>query len=177
MTKDIFENVSIGGNKAAKYASQRPSDREIRDLKAAAKRQPRPTPVTPTDNSIEAMRARFNAGSAPVSRSYVSGATKPNAKILRRSKRRTPSGMATTKARELETKIESGDKNPETARRAKDIRSALKNKNKWGTPEARKEEFVLEYLMSNSYADDHKSAIFIYEAMSDQWLNLILEDF
>lgn len=177
---DLIENVSLGGNKAAKYATQRVTASQARDLKVPrSQRRPRDmnAPMPPVDNSIAAMQARFAKGKHPASSSYVSGATPANAKVLRRSKRRTPSGMATTVARELEARIASGDRNPETARRARAIRDALKNKSKWGTPEARKEEFVLEYLITNQYANDYETAFSILESMSDEWLNAILEDF
>ena len=40
-----------------------------------------------------------------------------------------------------------------------------------------REEFILEYLLSYGYADSYDSAVEIYESMSDEWLQVILEEF
>lgn len=65
---------------------------------------------------------------------------------------------------------------PEKKARVKKIRAALANKEKWGTPEAAKEEYVINYLVMEGYTDNYDSAIEIYESMSDQWLHSILVD-
>ena len=39
----------------------------------------------------------------------------------------------------------------------------------------RKEEFVIDYLVTEGYTDNYDSAISIYESMSDEWLDAILE--
>lgn len=40
-----------------------------------------------------------------------------------------------------------------------------------------REEFILEYLLLNGYVNSYDSAIAIYESMSDEWINDILEVF
>lgn len=62
----------------------------------------------------------------------------------------------------------------ERKEKAKRIRAALKNSSKWGTPEAAKEEFVIDYLVTEGYTDNYDSAAIIYESMSDEWLDTIL---
>jgi hypothetical protein len=40
-----------------------------------------------------------------------------------------------------------------------------------------REEFILEYLLTHGYVNSYDSAVEIYESMSDEWMNDILEVF
>jgi vacuolar-type H+-ATPase subunit H len=90
----------------------------------------------------------------------------------------TPSSVAVRKFNELRARAKRGEKGKtKFKRRANKIYNALSDRWKWGTPEARNEEFVIDYLISEGYTDNYDSAAIIYESMSDEWMYDILEAF
>ena len=62
---------------------------------------------------------------------------------------------------------------PESQARAKKIGAALRNKKNWGT---KSEEYVLEYLVQEGYANSYENADTILQFMSDDWFEQILND-
>jgi len=173
--QDLYENTGLGGNKRAHGAKvdQRVTDAELEDIRASAKR-PRPSASRPQDDSLEAMKERFKEEEEgekvkPVPSRGI-GAGEP---VLGGKRKRKPGGMAQIKA----NKLRRGSTQAERER-GKKISAALKNKKKWGTPEARNEAYVLEHLISEGYADNYNSAAAICESMSDEWFySIISEEF
>jgi hypothetical protein len=183
--------------------SQRVSDSEAREIRRNARENPKPTASAPEDDSLEAMKLRFraetDAENAEKEAKKAKKAKKPTTvpsrgvegdePVLRR---KTPEGhgkrgaspvaVAKRRARLLSTGQDptqrytySRTPTPESKARAKKIRAALKKRDKWGTPEAAKEEYVIDYLVTEGYTDNYDSAIAIYESMSEEWLDTILE--
>ena len=94
----------------------------------------------------------------------------------------SPASTADKKAKQLATGHSgrtgsySGRPTPESKERAKAIRKALRNRANWGKPKTQAEEYVLEYLIQEGYADSYESADVILELMSDEWFEQILND-
>ena len=187
---ELCENVS--GGRATRASSrrapisQRVTDTEAKEIRQNARENPRQSVSAPEDDSREAMKARFKAETdaenvekeAKKPKRVPSrgiGASEP---VLRRGKKRTPGGTAQQRVTELGRRRRGQSQKPETLQdreRSKKISAALKKRDKWGTPEAAKEEFVIDYLVTEGYTDNYDSAIAIYESMSDEWLDTILE--
>ena len=187
----IDENVSGGRARRASSRrapiSQRVSDSEAAEIRRNARENPKPTASTPEDDSLEAMKSRFKAETdtenaekeAKKPKSVPSRGIGASEKVLRKGKKRTPGGTAQQRVATLGSRgRELGQPNyswPRDEVRSKRISAALKKRDKWGTPEAAKEEFVIDYLVTEGYTDNYDSAIEIYESMSDEWLDTILE--
>lgn len=168
---NIAENVSTGAGKRASRGgiAQRPSAREIEEIKAAAKRKPEPIPEE------KPRQKRKGIGILP------SSGVGSRDKVLRGGYARTPHGIAQRRATELEKKGRtewrnlSNEQLSSMAERERRIRAALKKSKKWGTPEAAAEEVILGYLIDEGIADCLGSAEIILENMSDEWFDTILE--
>ena len=187
---ELCENVSTGKAKRASSRRapipQRVSDSEAREIRRNARENPKPTASAPEDDSLEAMKSRFKAETdienaqkeAKKPKRVPSRGIGASEKVLRKGKRSTPGGTAQQRVTELgRRRRELGQPNYSSLRddrRSKNISAALKKRDKWGTPEARNEEFVIDYLINEGYTDNYDSAIAIYESMSDEWLNTIL---
>lgn len=184
----IDENVSGGRARRASSRrapiSQRVSDSEAAEIRRNARENPKPTASTPEDDSLEAMKSRFKAETgaenaekeARKPKSVPSRGIGASEKVLRKGKRSTPGGTAQQRVTELGRRGRREGKKPYAPGdevRSKRISAALKNRDKWGTPEAAKEEFVIDYLVTEGYTDNYDSAIEIYESMSDEWLDTI----
>ena len=186
----IDENVSGGRARRASSRrapiSQRVSDFEAAEIRRNARENPKPTASTPEDDSLEAMKSRFKAETdienakkeAKKPKRVPSRGIGPSEPVLRKGKRSTPGGTAQQRVTELGRRRRREGKKPYAPgdeERSKRISAALKNRDKWGTPEAAKEEFVIDYLVTEGYTDNYDSAISIYESMSDEWFDTILE--
>lgn len=186
----IYENVSGGRARRASSRrapiSQRVSDSEAKEIRRNARENPKPTASAPEDDSLEAMKSRFKAETdtenaekeAKKPKSVPSRGIGPSEPVLRKGKRSTPGGTAQQRVTELGRRGRREGKKPYAPgdeERSKRISAALKKRDKWGTPEAAKEEFVIDYLVTEGYTDNYDSAISIYESMSDEWLDTILE--
>ena len=189
--EDLCENVSGGRARRASSRrapiSQRVSDSEAKEIRRNARENPKPTASAPEDDRLEAMKSRFKAETdtenaekeAKKPKSVPSRGIGASEKVLRKGKKRTPGGTAQQRVATLGSRgRELGQPNyswPRDEVRSKRISAALKKRDKWGTPEAAKEEFVIDYLVTEGYTDNYDSAISIYESMSDEWLDTILE--
>lgn len=87
----------------------------------------------------------------------------------------TPQSLAKERLKDLNWLHRNGYGDENTQKQIKRMRTAIRKKDKWGTPEAAKEEYVINYLMVEGYTDNYGSAIAIYESMSEEWLDTILE--
>jgi hypothetical protein len=187
---EICENVSGGRARRASSRrapiSQRVTDRQAQEILANARENPRPSSVAPSDDSLEAMKQRFKAETDAEDAEKEAKKPKPvpsrgigsSERVLRGGKKRTPGGTAQARVTELNRRRRQQGKKPyqwpQDEERAKRISAALKKGSKWGTPEAAKEEYVINYLISEGYVDNYESAIVIYESMSDNWFYDIL---
>jgi hypothetical protein len=171
---NLVENVPTGKSKRARFGgiAQRPSAREVERIKAAARRQPTLEPES--------------APRPKIKRKGISllgpGGQSASAHVLRGGHGRTPGGIAQRRATELNNILRKGAIGLSTAevgnvdRRMRAIKAALKRKKLWGTPEARAEEVILGYLIDEGYADCIGSAEIIFENMSDEWFDEILNE-
>ena len=187
----MYENVSGGRGRRASSRrapiSQRVSDSEAREIRRNAKENPRPTVSAPEDDSLEAMKSRFRAETdaenaekeAKKPKRVPSRGIGASERVLRKGKKSTPGGTAQQRVTELGRRSrELGQPRyswPRDEERSRRISAALKNRDKWGTPEAAREEYVIDYLVTEGYTDNYDSAIAIYESMSGEWLDTILE--
>lgn len=186
----VYENVSGGRGRRASSRrapiSQRVSDSEAKEIRRNARENPKPTASAPEDDSLEAMKSRFRAETdtenaekeAKKPKQVPSRGIGASERVLRRGKRSTPGGTAQQRVTELGRRRRQQGQKPYAAgddERSKRISAALKKRDKWGTPEAAKEEYVIDYLVTEGYANNYDSAIAIYESMSEEWLDTILE--
>lgn len=167
---EIYENIGTGKSKRASFGgiSQRPSEREIRDIRAAARKTPEPIPEE------KPRQKRKGIGILP------SGGVGSTSKVLRGGYGRTPEGIARRRATELKKRSRSlvlpTSEVISASNRADKITAALKKSKKWGTPEAA-EEVILGYLIDEGFVDSLESAEVILENMSDEWLESIFEKY
>ena len=186
----VYENVSGGRGRRASSRrapiSQRVSDSEAEEIRRNAKENPKPTASAPEDDSLEAMKSRFAAETdvenaekeAKKPKQVPSRGIGASEGVLRKGKKRTPGGTAQQRVTELGRRGRQQGKKPYAAgddERLRKISAALKKRDNWGTPEAAKEEYVIDYLVTEGYTDNYDSAIAIYESMSEEWLDTILE--
>lgn len=186
----LCENVSGGRGRRASSRrapiSQRVSDSEAREIRRNARENPKPTASAPEDDSLEAMKSRFRAETdaenaekeAKKPKRVPSRGIGASEGVLRKGKKSTPGGTAQQRVTELGRRRRQQGKKPYAAgddERSRRISAALKKRDKWGTPEAAKEEYVIDYLVTEGYTDNYDSAIVIYESMSEEWLDTILE--
>lgn len=165
----LYENTPTGKSKRASRGgiAQRPTLGEIKELKAAAKRKPQPIVER------NPRQQRIGIGLLP------SRGVGPTEALLRGGYRRQPKGIATARLSKL--KKESRNASLPTPKllnifnRIEKMKAAMSRSQHWGTPEAAAEGFILEYLMQEGYADCLGSAEIIFENMSDEWLDDILE--
>ena len=87
----------------------------------------------------------------------------------------TPQSEAKSRLKYLNWLERNGHGGESNKKMIKRMRAALRKRDKWGTPEAAKEEYVIDYLVTEGYTSNYDSAIAIYESMSDEWLDTILE--
>lgn len=190
---EICENVSGGRARRASSRrapiSQRVTDREAQEIRANARENPRSSSVAPSDDSLGAMKQRFKDETDAENADKEAKKPKPvpsrgigsSERVLRKGKKRTPGGTAQARVAELNKRLRQQGKKPyqwpQDDERVRRISAALKKRDKWGTPEAANEEYVINYLISEGYTDNYESAIAIYESMSDEWIYNILEDF
>lgn len=180
----IFENVSGGRGKRAKSSRapipQRVTARQAREIRTNARQNPRPSPAKPSNDSLAAMRKRFEDAEkeSKKQKPLPSRGIGASERVLRRRKKRTPGGTAQERVAELGRRLRQIGKKPfkwpEDENRMKRISAALKKRKQWGTPEAANEEYVINYLISEGYTDTLESAEIIIENMSEQWLYDIL---
>jgi hypothetical protein len=183
----IPENVSGGRARRASSRrapiSQRVTDREAQEIRTNARQNPRPSPAKPSNDSLAAMRKRFEDAENAEKESkkqkpLPSGGIGASARVLRGRKKRTPGGTAQERVAELGRRSRQKGKKPfkwpEDENRMERISAALKKRKQWGTPEAANEEYVINYLISEGYTDTLESAEIIIENMSGQWLYDIL---
>lgn len=172
----FYENVSTGNARRASFGniSQRVTASQAAEIRASARRRPEPEP--------EPRAPKAPKGPTTVPSRGVSA----NEPALRR---RTPEGhrkrgSSPAQTAEKQAKLlatgHSGSTGrysrtptPETKERAKRIRAALRNRKNWGT---KAEEYVLEYLVQEGYANSYKNADVILELMSEEWFEQILND-
>jgi len=187
---ELCENVSGGRSRRASSRrapiSQRVTDTEAEKIRQNARENPKPSASAPEDDSREAMQARFKAETdaenaekeAKRPKTVPSRGIGASERVLRKGKKHTPGGTAQARVTELNRRRRQQGKKPYAAgdaERVTRISAALKKRDKWGTPEAAKEEFVIDYLVTEGYTDNYDSAIAIYESMSEEWLDTILE--
>lgn len=151
---------------------------------------------------LEAMKKRFKQEDEEEAAAKAAKNTKPSTTVPSRGiganepllRRRTPEGhsrrgsspftKAKNRARVLSTGRNpnarageyAGSPTDKSKALAKKIRAALKKSEKWGTPEANAEEYVLEYLIQEGYTNSYESALRILGQMSENWLIQILND-
>jgi hypothetical protein len=196
----LYENVSTGNAKRASFGGipQRVSATEADRIRADARRSREPIPEPAKRKSKEpkgptTVPSRGVPSDEPALRRRT-----PEGHMKRGS---TPGTTARIRSRILSTgsdpriKYSSGKTTPKKQQNAKTIRKILKTLDTWGTPSANrelrqqrraerserlglnKEEFVIDYLISEGYTDNYDSAAIIYESMSDEWMYDILEAF
>jgi len=167
----IYENIGTGKSKRARFGGiiQRPSQSEISNIRASAKESPKPI------SEPKPLTQRKGINILP------SGGVGPSEKVLRGGYTRTPRGIASRRATELQKKsrrldIPTSDVLKTIEREAK-IRAALKKAKKWGTPEATAEEIILSHLIQEGYTNTLESAQAILENMSEDWIESIVEEY
>jgi hypothetical protein len=196
----LYENVSTGNAKRASFGGipQRVSATEADRIRDDARRSREPIPEPAKRKSKEP-----KGPTTVPSRGVPSDEPALRRRTLEGHMKRgsTPGTTARIRARILSTgsdpriKYSSGKTTPKKQQNAKTIRKILKTLDTWGTPSANrelrqqrraerserlglnKEEFVIDYLISEGYTDNYDSAAIIYESMSDEWMYDILEAF
>ena len=134
--------------------------------------------------NLDDMRARFRQADAeeaaeaearqtPRLPSRGIGESEP---VLRGKKKRKPGGTAQQRVATLRARMRKGEDSQNMRDRVARLRAALKKREKWGTPEAAKEEYILNYLVTEGYADSYEQAEEILIHMSDLWEETILNE-
>lgn len=129
---------------------------------------------------LDAMRVRFrkaeeeekNKKQKPRLPSRGISASEP---VLRGGKKRKPGGTAQQRVATLQSRMRSGGDSQEMRDRVNRLKTAIKKKKKWGTPQAN-EEFIMNYLIDEGYANTIESAKAIMYNMSESWINSILTE-
>jgi hypothetical protein len=136
-----------------------------------------------SEPDLDAMRARFKEADAEEAAARQRPRTPsggiPQGQASLRSGKRKPGGMARRRRDDLITRARTetdSQRYNDLQTRITNINNALERKKKWGTPEAAKEEYILNYLMIEGYADSYEQAEEILIHMSDLWEESILNE-
>ena len=177
--EELCENVSTGNARRASFGNipQRVTASQAAEVRRAAQRKPEPepqprAPKTPKGPTTVPSRG-VSGGESVLRRRTPEGHRKRGASPVAVAKRRQ---RILSTGRDPSAATSGGmvrQPTPESKARAKRIGAALRNKANWGT---KAEEYVLEYLVQEGYANSYENADVILELMSDEWFEQILND-